>query len=1240
MKRFLLVILLLSTCHIYGQTSYYVSPTGSDTNAGTVAAPFQTVAAAQAAVQAVNKSMSGDITVYLRGGTYSLTNPVTFTSADSGYNGYHVLYTAFTNESPVISGGKIISGWTLYNTSSNIWKASVAATDNFRQIYVNGVKAIRARSTNASSLSTNATGYTTTDTNLQHYGNITNMEVVSQSSLWEQSRFPIASITGSTIAIQDPCRTTVANAGGYPTYANPKWIENAYEYLTQAGYWYLDLSTHTLYYKPRNGEDMTTATVEVPVVETLFNVSGTSNAPVSNLTFSGLTFRLSNWLQPSTGIGLACAQANQGDPWHVLGAFEITGGHNITVSSCTFRELGGDGINILTASQNTTVDRCLFLNIAAGAVQVGQCRSADLQLQLGSPNLVTNVAISNCTIHDVCTDYQASCGIFFGWTQSGTISHNEIYNVPYTGISLGLGWQSSIPTYTIGNQIVGNKIHDHLKTLSDGGGIYVNGYQQSGTISANYLYNQGNVYGVIYLDQGSANWSVTGNVVKKASGDECLFYRGPNNHFNSNYVDNSYVRADSFGDFTTNQVPSGYLPGGTSITAPSGVTNSTVVTNSVWPAAAVAIMNASGPYPQFPMASATFINSTGGTWSVLQNWSGGAFAFGADQTADFSTLALSADATVVLDNAYTIGSLLFGDTTASHGWILNGPGTPLTLAVSSNSPVILVSNQTATLNLPLAGGSGLTKTGAGALTFSATNTYTGGTAINAGALIMKAPAAYGTNTIATGATLDFQSGGAFNNSLNTAAYTVAGTGVLKLSISLSVNQGGVTNGISYPNSRVNVQMGSGGLIWVTGNSSVTASGYYQSLWQSNQASLQVDAGSSIAFGEGGTNGVVQVDAVNGGGNILQGWTTFTNNFIMGVAGGSGAFSGTISATTTNILNITKSGTGTQVLTGTNTYTGTTTISGGTLTLGGNGLLSSNGIYSASITNKGCFCHASSAPQTLAGVISGTGTVVQAGSGVLILAATNTFTGSTIVSNGVLRLGNPVALATNTHVSLMTGGTLDLAFSGTNLVSALAINGVDQGNGVFNAGNMRLLTGSGNLKVGAGVAAPVASFVVTPTNGYAPLIVTFTDNSLGAITNRQWTFGDSTVTNLFAVSVTHRYTAGIYPVQLVVTGGGGSATNTQGLVTILPVPPPALQPSGFSVVPNGGNVTVQMMTTNGLQYRLVHKDNLFTNSWTPVVPPLPNGWTNGINGPVTFQDMNATGVPVRFYRIESKSLSAP
>ena len=656
---------------------YYVSPTGSDTNAGSIGQPFATLARAQSAVRTINTNMTGDIIVYLRGGTYALTNTLALTPADSGNNGHQVRYQAYAPETPVISGGKTITGWILHDAGKNIWQAGVAATDNFRQLYVNGVKAVRAYGAPPAGYAviTDA-GYTTTDTNLQFYGNITNLEIVTHSVNWTQSRLPVAGIQNTNITIQQPCLGLAQNL-----LTSPTRMENAYEFLTSPGYWYLNLYTHTLYYIPRAGENLATATVEAPVVEQLITITGDSTNPVSNLSFVGLTFRLANWLQPSTGLGLASPQANQDDLttsylWVVKAALDCTGARNVGVTACTFANLGGDGVNFLRASQNDTIDGCVFYDIAASAVQVARGSLLDAAIPAGSGDIVSNIVVKGCLIHDVCTDYQEGCGIYFGYTANCTISHNELYNLPYTGISLGWGWGPGYSAaYAGGNQILYNKIHDHLQVLADGGGIYVNGTQPNGNslIAWNYIYNQGNVFGEIYLDDGASNWTVTSNVCKKASAATWYLYKGSNNNADDNYTDDPNPPSD-----------------GATGPLPCTVTNTTVVTNGIWPQGALDIINAAGSESGTP-AAPTGLVAIPGSAQVALSWNSSSFAASYNvkrSTASggtYTTIGTTTAPTTNYTDTVTGGSTYYYEVSA-----VNGGGESANSSYVSASPTLAV----------------------------------------------------------------------------------------------------------------------------------------------------------------------------------------------------------------------------------------------------------------------------------------------------------------------------------------------------------------------------------------------------------------------------------------------------------------------------------------------------------------------------------------------------------------------
>jgi len=172
--------------------------------------------------------------------------------------------------------------------------------------------------------------------------------------------------------------------------------------------------------------------------------------------------------------------------------------------------------------------------------------------------------------------------------------------------------------------------------------------------------------------------------------------------------------------------------------------------------------------------------------------------------------------------------------------------------------------------------------------------------------------------------------------------------------------------------------------------------------------------------------------------------------------------------------------------------------------------------------------------------------------------------------------------------------------------------------------------------------PAASFAAAPTNGVAPLAVTFTDISTGTITNRCWDFGDGGTTNTAASNLNYTYAAaGTNTVTLIVRGPGGASTNSRAAYIVArllppPAPPEFLAGGGVSVDPAAGAAALTFAATNRYQYRLLYKDDLAsTNAWQPVPPP-PDGWHAATNNePLTILDPGATNAPRRFYRLEAR-----
>jgi autotransporter-associated beta strand protein/YVTN family beta-propeller protein len=182
-------------------------------------------------------------------------------------------------------------------------------------------------------------------------------------------------------------------------------------------------------------------------------------------------------------------------------------------------------------------------------------------------------------------------------------------------------------------------------------------------------------------------------------------------------------------------------------------------------------------------ASGTWTNRNGGSWTNAGNWNGGIIADGSGSTANFTTLNLPSDLTVTLDASRTIGNLNFDDQNATkHNWSINA-GSSGALTVAGTTPTITVLSATTTINAPIAGSAGLTKSGAGKLMLGGANTYSGTTTVSAGTVGLGAVTFSATSPLNISASsVTVESSGTLNLAVNTSATAidVYGSGALRM----------------------------------------------------------------------------------------------------------------------------------------------------------------------------------------------------------------------------------------------------------------------------------------------------------------------------------------------------------------------------------------------------------------------------------------------------------------------------
>ncbi|MCQ2061947.1 MAG: carbohydrate-binding protein [Fibrobacter sp.] len=560
------------------QATFYVAPSGSDSNKGTEEAPFKTITAAQKAVRAINGTMTGDIVVYLREGTYQLTNTVDFDESDGGKDGHYVRYKAYPGETPLFTGGFPITGWSIHDEKNNIWKAEGVET-NFRQLYVNGKKAIRACFPNMVDAPEKGVGGLdhdfvrltkvdstgrAFDVSADYIKNIKNIENVEIHVMiaWAESilRLEKAEVNGGTAKLipKDPERTKLFHRAypmlGTAFMSNPPkqqvfYLENSYDLIDAPGEWYLDEKEHVLYYKAREGESMATANVVAPRINTLFNVLGKSTkSKVGYMAFEGITFAHSNYLRPSEEGFLDLQAANFNidvlpDPgrgnweklnsnkyllWRPDAGFRVENAHHFLVQGCIFTQMAATGLDFVSGTNDDMIQGNTFFEIGAAGIMIGKFAPDTLsEIHEGynptdKDEISTRDTIMNNLVTNVTNEHQGAVGIGAGYPRDIVIEHNEVSYTYYSGISVGFGWTKNVTAMT-NNHINWNNIHHISRLLCDSGPIYTLSNQGSGSeIQYNYMHDYGaskfSDYWVlpIYLDEGSSGFTVKENVYKNS----------------------------------------------------------------------------------------------------------------------------------------------------------------------------------------------------------------------------------------------------------------------------------------------------------------------------------------------------------------------------------------------------------------------------------------------------------------------------------------------------------------------------------------------------------------------------------------------------------------------------------------------------------------------------------------------------------------------------------------------------
>ena len=574
----------------------WVSPKGNDFNDGTRESPKATLTAALRQAREWRRTgddrMQGGITVYMEGGTYALYEPVFIRPEDSGTKESPTVIRSAVNEKTVtrsaadekvvLSGGIRIKNW---KKQGKLWVADVPAFNgrplDFRQLWVNGEKAVRARDVEdfekmnriCSVDEKNEVLYVPAVAVRRLIDNKGKMKAeyaeMVLHQMWCVANLRIRSIEvqgdsaavrfhqpESRIQFEHPWpRPMVTTDGHNSTF----YLTNARELLDVPGEWYHDMDARRVYYYPREGEKMQEAEVMVPAIETLVQVEGTLDRPVCHIRFEKITFSYTTWMRPSekghvplqAGMYLTDGYRidpkmqrdylnhpldNQGWLGRPAAAVRIAAARQIDFERCRFEHLGSTGLDYEEAVQGGIVRGCLFRDIAGNGLLAGSFSPAAHETHLpydpaDRREVCTHQQINNCYFTEVGNEDWGCLAIAAGYVSDINIEHNEISEVPYSGISLGWGWTQTVNCMR-NNRVHANLIHHYAKHMYDVAGIYTLGSQPKSYVTENCvhsIYKPGYVHDpnhwfYLYTDEGSSfitvrdNWTEGEKYLQNANG--------------------------------------------------------------------------------------------------------------------------------------------------------------------------------------------------------------------------------------------------------------------------------------------------------------------------------------------------------------------------------------------------------------------------------------------------------------------------------------------------------------------------------------------------------------------------------------------------------------------------------------------------------------------------------------------------------------------------------------------------
>ncbi|GAB3417972.1 hypothetical protein GCM10027516_12290 [Niabella aquatica] len=557
-------------------------------NPGTIDQPKATLYAALRQVREIRR-LNGPILmqpvhIIIQPGTYYLQEPVFVRTEDSGTPQSPTIISAAENAKVILSGGVPISGWKRLHVAvaglpvkahGRVWVADLPedlyGLPPVRHLWVNHIKATRAKWPNGDEMK-RIISWDKKEETCQipvppvSVANSSGVEMFIHQ-WWEIAILRLKQIKmngdSAQLSFRQP-ESRIQSEHPWPapwiskeTGNSAFYLSNAIEFLDEPGEWFADRAGKKLYYWPRQGEDLETDKVIVPLLENLINIEGTTDEPVKHIVFKNIAFQHTRWNRPSLQghvphqAGMPMTDAYKLRPagtkdkvslenqaWIVRpeAAVKASFGSHLLFEDCSFQHIASTGLDYNRGIQNSAIRGNLFKDIGGTAILTGVFADDGMEIHLPynpkDERVITDaITITNNLVTDATNEDWGTVGIGLGYTRNAVVSHNEIENVNYSGISMGWGW-SPKPNVMRNNKIISNKIHHFGKQNYDCAGIYTLSAQPGSVISENYI---DSIYKApyahlpshwfyLYTDEGSSyitiknNWTASQKYLQNNNG--------------------------------------------------------------------------------------------------------------------------------------------------------------------------------------------------------------------------------------------------------------------------------------------------------------------------------------------------------------------------------------------------------------------------------------------------------------------------------------------------------------------------------------------------------------------------------------------------------------------------------------------------------------------------------------------------------------------------------------------------